>query len=133
MRGIKSAALTCRYRVTGRGGSRAGKRSDEMAFLRLIAGALLLVATIAFVDDATRMQLSKKPFQSTSIHEHWQRLSPTSLKRFEASITRTAGTGGLGSLLRAPLALPTWGGFLGLGLLIGFLARRRRRPRTYAN
>jgi hypothetical protein len=102
------------------------------AFLRFLAGCLLLVAVIAAVDDVTRSQAAGRTVVS-SASEHWQRVSPASVDNARSAVQRRSHPlvwdYGVAQILR----VPTWGLFGLLGLLLGYAGRRRRRVDIFAN
>ena len=102
------------------------------AFLRFLAGCLLLVAVIAAVDDFTRSQAAGRTVIA-SASEHWQRVSPVSLNNARNAVQRRSHPlvwdYGVAQILR----VPTWGLLGFLGLLLGYAGRRRRRVEIFAN
>jgi hypothetical protein len=103
-----------------------------LAFLRFLAGVLLLVAALALAYDATRTSAAGT-LVTTSMLEHWSKIAPATLAAAQGAVRR--GThpllwdAGIARLLLAP----TWAVFGGAGLLLAFAGRRRRRVNIYAN
>jgi len=103
-----------------------------MAFLRFLAGAFLLVAVIAAVNDATR-SLAANRVVTTSSYEQWSKLAPASLAAAQASVQRKTHPAVWNMGVRPILQLPTWGLLGLLGLILAYAGRRRRRVNIYAN
>jgi hypothetical protein len=100
--------------------------------VRFLAGVLLLTAVLAAVYDGTRT-LAADRLVTTSAGEHWGKLAPSSLKGAQAFVQRTTHPLVWDTLVRPPLALPTWALLGGLGLLLAYAGRRRRRVNVFAN
>ena len=102
------------------------------ALVRFLAGTFLLVAVIFAVNDVTRAQTSG-PSSFASLYEGWATLSPATLKSAQTNVQRythpTVWTWGIAKVLQ----LPAWGLLGGLGLLLAYAGRRRRRVNIYAN
>lgn len=102
------------------------------ALLRFLAGVLLLVAVIAAVYDGTR-SLAAGSFVTTSLLEHWSKLAPALLATAQGAVRRATHPlvwdVGVVRLLR----VPAWALLGGLGLLIAYVGRRRRRVNVFAN
>ncbi|MFM2423300.1 MAG: hypothetical protein RL291_1830 [Pseudomonadota bacterium] len=103
-----------------------------MVYIRFLAGVFLLIAVFAIAADVTR-SMQGNGLVLTPMISHWERLSPTSLKTFEGLVTRSAGPAFWSLGVRRFLTVPAAVIFLGLGLLTGYLGRRRRRVNIYAN
>jgi hypothetical protein len=103
-----------------------------LAFLRFVAGVLLLVAVIAFVQDGTRAMIEGS-IVTTTVGEHWAKLLPATFKAAQASIQRNTHpllwTVFAGSVLRLPTSIA----FLLLGALFAYAGRRRKRVNVFAN
>jgi hypothetical protein len=102
-----------------------------LSFLRVLAAALLLGAAIAGVYDATRW-LAGTGSVSTSLLDHWKNLAPSLLASAQTGVQRFAHPlvwDGIAKLL----ALPAWAVLGGLGVLVGYAGRRRRRINVFAN
>jgi len=100
--------------------------------LRFLAGAFLLVAVIAAVNDATR-SLAANRVVMLSTQEHWSKLAPGALTAAQGSVRRTTHPLVWDAGLARVLQLPAWG-LLGLvGLILAYAGRRRRRVNIYAN
>lgn len=105
-----------------------------MAVLRFVAALLLLVAVVALVSDLTRLQTgATRGFEPTTIAKQWQDMAPASLQAAKAVVSRgthpLVWTWGVARIINAPLfAL-----FGALGVLAGWLGRRRRTIEIYVN
>ena len=101
-------------------------------FLRFLAGAFLLVAVMAAVNDVTRSLAADKAV-TISTYEHWSQLAPVTLAATRGAVeNRThpvVWNWGLAPLLR----LPAWGLLGLLGLLCAYAGRRRRQVNIFAN
>jgi hypothetical protein len=105
-----------------------------MGLLRFLAGVLLLIAVIAAIYDGTRLFESKAgEITMTSLGEHWSKVAPVSLKNAQAAVRRYSHPLLWDALIQRLLQLPTWLVFGTLGLLVGYLGRRRRRINVFAN
>lgn len=103
-----------------------------MVLLRVLAGALLLIAALALVSDVTR-SLNSHASVVTSVATHWRAISPQSLANAQGAVK-----GHLHPLVWDPLIwrlllLPTWFLFGALGGLVALLGRRRRRVNIFIN
>jgi hypothetical protein len=103
-----------------------------LAFFRFLAAVLLLIAVIAAVYDGTRSAAAGR-LATTSIAQHWTTLAPTLLNTTRTAVQRSTHPlvwdMGVGRLLE----LPAWGLFGGVGLLLAYAGRRRRRVNVFAN
>jgi hypothetical protein len=99
--------------------------------LRFLAGAFLLVAVMAAVNDVTHSTADKVVTIST--YEHWENLAKVTLGAARGSVERmthpVVWNWGIAPLLR----LPAWGLFGLLGLLCAYAGRRRRQVNIFAN
>ncbi len=103
-----------------------------LAFLRFLAAVILLIAVIAAVYDGTRSVTANK-LVTTSLAEHWTTLAPTLLDSAKSAVQRSTHPLVWDMGLARLLALPAWGLFGGLGLILAYAGRRRRRINVYAN
>jgi hypothetical protein len=103
-----------------------------LQFFRFLAGVLLLIAAIAAVYDGTR-SAGAGHLVTTSLIEHWSKLAPALLAAAQSGVQRATHplVWELGA--RKLLGLPTWAVFAGLGLLLAYAGRRRRRVNVFAN
>jgi hypothetical protein len=104
-----------------------------MTVLRLLAGLCLLIAVMALVADASPWLASSGRFDATSLVAHWKQVAPASLERAEAAVVRNTGSWVWDPLIRSLIGMPTFVLFGALGILLGYLGRRRRRVNVYAN
>lgn len=102
------------------------------AFLRFLAGVLLLIAVIAAVYDGTR-SLAAGSMVTTSFAEHWSRVAPALLASTQAAIKRATHPLVWELGMSRLLLVPTWALFATLGLIIAYAGRRRRRVNVFAN
>jgi hypothetical protein len=100
--------------------------------VRFLASVLLLTAVIAAVYDGTRTMAADR-LVTTSAGEHWSKIAPNSLKAAQSFVQRTTHPLVWDSVIRPPLALPTWALLGGLGALLAYGGRRRRRVNVFAN
>jgi hypothetical protein len=103
-----------------------------LAFIRFLAGVLLLVAVIAAVNDGTR-SLAAGSLVSTPISEHWSKIAPALFTAAQGAVSRATHPLVWDLVLRKVLLVPTWALFGALGLLLAFAGRRRRRVNVFAN
>ncbi len=103
-----------------------------MAVLRLLAWLFLLLAVIALVSDLTRANATGT-FVHTSLYAYWELQAPQSLASFARFVQRTLHARLWDPVLVRVLVLPAWGVLGALGLLLGVLARKKRRVNIYAN
>jgi hypothetical protein len=101
-------------------------------FLRFLAGAFLLVATIAGVNDVTRSMAADRTVV-ISTHEHWSKLAPVTLAAARGAVQRHTHPLVWDYGVAPPLQLPAWGLFGLLGLLCAYASRRRREVNIFAN
>jgi hypothetical protein len=100
--------------------------------LRFIAGVLLLVAVIAAVADGTRtMEVQRLVVTSTG--EQWGKIAPNSFRYVQNYVQRTTHPMVWETAVRPLLLLPAWALFGGVGLLLAYIGRRRRRVNVFAN
>ena len=102
------------------------------AFLRVLAGIILLVAVIFAVNDATR-SLADNEATAVTIRETWSAVSPSSLGKAQSAVERHTHPLVWGWGVLALLQLPTCMLFAMVGLILAYLGRRRRRVNVYAN
>ena len=100
--------------------------------IRFLAGLLMLIAVIAAVYDGTRTMANER-LVITSAGEQWSKLWPTSFKKSQDFVQRTVHPLAWDTAVRPLLTLPSWALLGGLGLLLGYTARRRRRVNVFAN
>jgi hypothetical protein len=100
--------------------------------MRFLASVLLLTAVLALVYDGTRT-LAAERLVLTSAGEQWGKLFPTSLKNAQGFVQRTTHPLVWDTTVRPLLTVPTWALLGGLGFLIGYVGRRRRRVNVFAN
>lgn len=104
-----------------------------MAVFRFLAALFALIFLIALMADATPYLSGSGPFQSTTLEQQWERISPNSLKGARESLSRSVSPAAWEALQAVCLSFPTWGVFGALALLCGFIGRRRQRVNVYVN
>jgi len=102
------------------------------ALLRFLAGAILLVAVIFAVSDATR-SLGTNGATAVTVHQTWSTVSPISLSAAQGAVQRYTHPAVWNWGVLKILQLPAWALLGLLGLILAFLGRRRRRVNIYAN
>jgi hypothetical protein len=100
--------------------------------LRFLAGAFLLVAVIAAVNDVTRFLAADRTVV-TSTYEHWSKLAPVTLAAARGSVQRRTHPLVWDWGLVPVLQLPAWALFGLLGLMFAYAGRRRREVNVFAN
>ena len=100
--------------------------------LRFFASVLLLIAVIAAVADGTRT-LAAERLVLTSAGEQWNKIAPNSLRYAQTYVQRTTHPLVWETVVRPLLLLPTCALFGGLGFLLAYIGRRRRRVNVFAN
>ena len=111
----------------------APARQAALAVLRLLAHPLLLLAVVALVYDGTRTLAGGSGLVVTTLAEHWQTLAPVSLEGTKALLTRRLGAALWDPVVMSALRLPAWLALGGLGLVFGYIGRRRRAVNVFAN
>lgn len=102
------------------------------AFLRFLASVFLLIAVIAAVYDGTR-SLKADHMVSTPLVEHWSSLAPSSLEASKKAVQRNLDPLIWDVGVLKLLNLPAWALFAGLGIMLAYIGRRRRRVNVFAN
>ena len=108
-------------------------RRGALTVLRLLAYPLLLLAVVALVYDGTRTLAAGSGLVVTSLAEHWQAIAPANLEATRALVVRRLGAAAWEPGIMSALRLPAWLGLGGLGLIFGYLGRRRRAVDVFAN
>jgi hypothetical protein len=103
-----------------------------MAIFRALAWILLLIATIAIVNDLTRTNLSGG-FVATSSLIHWKNLSPQTLAAFTTFTQKSLHPLVWDPFVVRLLILPAWITFGALGITCAILGRKKRRLNIFAN
>ncbi len=111
----------------------ASARQGAFAVLRLISHPLLLLAAVALVYDGTRTLAGGSGFVMTSFLEHWQTIAPASLESTQGFVTRRLAAGLWDPVIMSALRLPAWVVLGGLGLIFGYIGRKRRAVNVFAN
>jgi hypothetical protein len=103
-----------------------------LGFLRFFAGVLFLIAVLAAVYDGTR-SLAAHAFVTTSLFEHWSKLTPTIFNAAQNAVQRYSHPMVWEVGVRRLLLMPTWLLFALLGAVFAYAGRRRRRVNVFAN
>ena len=103
-----------------------------LGVLRFLAGVLFMIAVLAAVYDGTR-SMAANAFVTTSLFEHWSKLTPTLFNAAQSAVHRYAHPMVWEVGVRRLLLLPTWLVFAVLGLALAYAGRRRRRVNVFAN
>jgi hypothetical protein len=101
----------------------------SMAILRFLAGVFLLIAVIALAFDATR----QGGFVVTSLYDSWRNVAPQSVAAAQSALSRSSHPLVWEYGVKSLLAMPAWGLFGTIGLLLAYAGRRRKRVNVFAN
>ncbi len=104
-----------------------------MTVLRFLAGICLIAALVALVTDATRPRPEQAAFAPTSLGKLWSDTAPRSLAATRNAVSQASSPLIWDALVARVLQLPTFLALGGLGLLFGYLGRRRRRIDVFTN
>ena len=100
---------------------------------RVLAGVCLIVAAVALASDAgPAMMGGPMRLQPTTVLTHWENSAPASLESAHGFIVNRMRPW-IWDAASAPLKLPAFVFFTGLGLAFGYLGRRRRLVAIFAN
>jgi hypothetical protein len=111
----------------------ASARQGALVVMRLLAHPLLLLAAVALVYDGTRTLAGGSGLVITSLAEHWQTLAPASLDGARVFVMRRLGPAVWDPVVMSALRLPAWLALGGLGLIFGYIGRKRRAVNVFAN
>ena len=103
-----------------------------MFVLRALAGLFLLLAAFAVAYDATRAGPGGSWIFLT-LGQHWAQIAPAGIAAARATVQRVAHPLVWDPGIRVLLGMPASLAFATLGLLFGYLGRRRRRVNVFAN
>jgi hypothetical protein len=101
--------------------------------LRFLAGAFLLVAVFAAVNDVTRSMLAEERLPPVPTYEHWSRLAPVTLTLARNAVQRHTHPLVWDPGLVTVMQLPAWALFGVVGALLAYAGRRRREVNIFAN
>src|SRR5262245_11084794 len=104
-----------------------------MLTLRFLGGLFLLVATISLVADGTRALAGPTEALFTPLAQHWADVAPKSLVSVQTAVKTSLHPIVWDAVIRRLLALPIWAMFGGVGLLLAFAGRQRRRVNIFIN
>jgi hypothetical protein len=110
-----------------------GARAMVRVGLRALAYPLLLLAAVALVYDVTRTTSGDTGLVMTSLAEHWRSISPATFEAARMVVTRRVAVWIWDPMILGLLRLPGWVALGGLGLVLGYLGRRRRSVNVFAN
>ena len=101
--------------------------------LRASAVVCLIIAAVALASDlGTFSTATPGSMKTTSVIQHWQTMSPITLDTTRTFLTRRMRPW-VWDAFSTPLKLPAFGFFSLLGLVVGYLGRRRQRINIFAN
>lgn len=103
-----------------------------MVFVRLLAGAFLLLAALSLIGDVTR-SVNSKTTVVTSIATQWRAVSPQSLTNVQNAVSKNLHPLVWDPLIWRMLLLPGWLLFGAFGLVLAYLGRRRRHANIFIN
>jgi len=103
-----------------------------LTFLRILAAIFLLIAAIAGVYDGTR-SLAADRLVMASLLELWTNVAPSLLATAQGAVRRSLDPRVWDQGVATLLQLPAWSVFAGLGLMLAYAGRRRRRVNVFAN
>jgi hypothetical protein len=101
--------------------------------LRVLARPLLIVAVIALAYDGTRTLAGGSGLVVTSVADHWANLAPKSIETVRALVSTRLHPALWDSGITPLVRLPAWLVAGVLGLLLGWIGRRRRDVRIFVN
>lgn len=97
-----------------------------MLILRVLSGLFLLAATLALIAGATRVQLGAPDALFTPLLTQIAQSSPGLLQTMESSVSRVHPLL-WDPILKSLLGLPAWASLGGIGMIFGWLGRRRHQ------
>ena len=101
--------------------------------LRFLSFVFILIATIAFVADATPAFDGFGPFKPTVFVEHWGALAPKSVAAAERAVSNATHPLVWKFAIAPIINLPTYFLFGALGLLAAFTGQRREQLNIFTN
>lgn len=101
--------------------------------LRFLAFVFILIATIAFVADATPAFDGFGPFEPTLLVEHWAALAPKSVAAAERAVSNATHPLIWQYAVSPVISLPTYFLFGALGILAAFIGQRREQLNVFTN
>lgn len=101
--------------------------------LRVVGIWLLLAGLIALAVDATKSLAGSGQLVLTPLGGYWYKLDPGSLNAFQAGVERYVHPYLWDPLIISVLQLPAFALLSGLGILLYWLGRVRRRVEVYSN
>jgi len=108
-------------------------RSAIKLLLRLVARLLLIAAVVAIAYDGSRTLAGGSSLVISSLWEHWTALHPSSIEAFRKVIVAKVHPQVWDSAVRPVLRMPAWLVAGMLGVLLGWLGRRRRTVSIFVN
>ncbi len=104
-----------------------------MWFVRVLGIWSLLAAMVALTIDGTKSLAGQGHVVFTTLGEHWFRINAASLNTFQAAVERHVYPVLWDPLIVSVLQVPSWIFFTGLGLLLYWIGRHRRRRDVFIN
>lgn len=101
--------------------------------LRFLAFVFILIATIAFVADATPAFDGFGPYKPTLLVEHWAGLAPKSVAAAEAAVSKATHPMVWKYTIGPLINLPTYFLFGALGVLAALTGQRREKLDVFIN
>jgi hypothetical protein len=103
-----------------------------MPAFRFLGSLLLLLGVVILVADLTSARGFTWGGLAISTAKHWAGIAPTTLAAAQKSVQSISPLL-WDPLAKAVLSIPAWGLFAGLGGLLIWLGRRRRRVNIFVN
>ena len=103
-----------------------------MAFLRILAGIVLLIAVIVLISDITRVSTGGS-VALTSTLSYWKSAAPQSLTAVSGFVQRNLHSALWDGFLVRILLLPAWSLLGALGVILALIGRKKRRVNIYSN
>jgi hypothetical protein len=100
--------------------------------LRFLSGLFLLVASIALISEATRAQQGVPGAPFTPFLSQLMESAPQTLAGLQRSL-RNVHPALWDPVMKSVLSAPAWVSLGGVGLVLGWLGRRRRRINVFTN
>ena len=104
-----------------------------MLALRFLGSLFLLIAVISLTADLSRPLPAAGNANYTSLMKHWSDFAPQSLATAQKTVQTKAHPVLWDPVIRYPLGLPAFATLGGLGLVLLYLGRPRRRVEIFVN
>ncbi len=100
---------------------------------RGLAGVCLIVAAVALASDlGTATMGGQRKIEPTSVVRHWQTFGPNSMEQTRSFLNKRTRPW-VWEAFSTPLRMPAFVFFTLLGMVFGYLGRRRHRVNIFAN